>query len=141
MDKVRGKLVDNHTRCEHYHSELDIIALRFKCCPETYYPCFKCHQETVDHPPQRYNVVDDNIPLVLCGQCHCELTFQEYTSNGYQCIRCHSLFNPGCALHYNLYFEGTTDSKNWYHFFFIVLPSTRMTTIILRLQYLIHSKY
>lgn len=107
MDKVRGKVVDQHTRCEHYNSDLDILALRFKCCPEVYYPCFKCHQETVEHSPQKYHV-DDNIPLVLCGLCYHELTFRAYLTSGYKCPNCNSLFNPGCALHYDYYFEGAT---------------------------------
>ena len=42
---IKGKPVDKQTRCEHYQSELDIIAIKFKCCND-YYPCFSCHAET-----------------------------------------------------------------------------------------------
>ncbi len=29
---VKGKLVDDQTRCVHYRSTLDVIAIKFKCC-------------------------------------------------------------------------------------------------------------
>ena len=45
--KVIGA-IDDQTRCRHYHSERDIIAIKFKCC-ETYYPCIFCHEEQADH--------------------------------------------------------------------------------------------
>ena len=48
---IKGKLVDDQTRCVHYQSELDIIAIKFKCC-DTYYPCYSCHQEDADHLAQ-----------------------------------------------------------------------------------------
>ncbi|MCH5600260.1 CHY zinc finger protein [Niabella ginsengisoli] len=46
--EVKGPVVDEHTRCIHYHSEEDVIAIKMKCCNE-YYPCIKCHNETADH--------------------------------------------------------------------------------------------
>ena len=46
--RVLGPTVDDHTRCVHYASPLDIVAIRFHCCGE-FYPCFRCHAETVDH--------------------------------------------------------------------------------------------
>lgn len=33
---VHGISVDDKTRCEHYHSLLDIIAIKFKCCGKYY---------------------------------------------------------------------------------------------------------
>jgi len=36
---VRGVDVGPETRCRHYDSELDVIAIRFPCC-ETFYPCY-----------------------------------------------------------------------------------------------------
>ena len=36
---VAGDVIDSETRCTHYHSELDIIAIKFYCC-DTYFPCF-----------------------------------------------------------------------------------------------------
>ena len=50
MIEVKGKPVDDQTRCEHYHSPLDIIAIKFKCCDD-YFPCYQCHEETTDQKP------------------------------------------------------------------------------------------
>ena len=52
--KVYGKLVDDETRCEHYYSPLDIIAIKFKCC-DKYYPCYQCHEEIAGHPSKVWN--------------------------------------------------------------------------------------
>ena len=49
--EVFGPTVDDHTRCVHYATELDIIAIRFACC-DRYYPCHLCHSETADHPAE-----------------------------------------------------------------------------------------
>lgn len=38
---VRGVTVDPETRCVHWDSPVDVVALRFGCC-ETYYPCDAC---------------------------------------------------------------------------------------------------
>ena len=46
--EIKGKLVDEYTRCVHYHSLLDVIAIKFKCCG-VYYPCYSCHEEEADH--------------------------------------------------------------------------------------------
>ena len=54
MLKVYGSLVDNETRCIHYHTFLDIIAIKFKCC-EKYYPCYQCHNEHESHNIQRWS--------------------------------------------------------------------------------------
>lgn len=44
IPKIYGATIDNETRCTHYHTPLDIIAIKFKCC-DKYYPCYKCHNE------------------------------------------------------------------------------------------------
>jgi len=52
--KILGKLYDNETRCFHYHSYKDIIAIKFKCC-NIYYPCYLCHLETQTHKILKWN--------------------------------------------------------------------------------------
>ena len=42
---VAGNVIDSETRCAHYHTELDIIAIKFYCC-DTYFPCYQCHEES-----------------------------------------------------------------------------------------------
>ena len=102
--KVYGKPVDDETRCEHYHSPLDIIAIKFKCC-DKYYPCYQCHEETTDHTAKVWNKVEWNTKGILCGVCKSELTINEYMNSNDQCPNCRSAFNPNCSKHYHWYFQ------------------------------------
>src|SRR5690625_652041 len=101
--RVHGKLVDNQTRCVHYATPLDIVALKFGCC-ERYYPCFKCHDETADHPRRPWPHTRADEPAVLCGVCRTELVIGQYMYTE-KCPACGSGFNPGCSVHYDIYFE------------------------------------
>ena len=107
MIEVKGKPVDDQTRCEHYHSSLDVIAIKFKCCDE-YYPCYQCHEETVNHRAEVWPKEEWNTKAILCGVCKTELTITEYMSSNNSCSHCRSAFNPGCSNHYHLYFEKCT---------------------------------
>ncbi|RYL95029.1 hypothetical protein EWI07_03100 [Sporolactobacillus sp. THM7-4] len=102
--EVKGIDVDQQTRCVHYHTERDIIAIKFKCCG-TYYPCYKCHDALSDHPTERWRRDEFNQKAILCGSCGSELTIEEYLSCRSTCPKCGASFNPGCALHYSLYFD------------------------------------
>lgn len=104
MPIIKGKCLDAETRCVHYHSLLDIIAIKFKCCGE-YYPCFECHEESAGHPATRWPKTEWDTKAILCGHCKNELTISEYFNSGNVCPICKSQFNPGCAKHYDLYFE------------------------------------
>jgi len=101
---MKGKIVDNYTRCIHYHSDLDVIAIKFKCCKE-YYPCYKCHEEESDHEYKAWRKNEFDTRAVLCGVCKNEMTIHEYLASGNQCPYCGAAFNPGCSKHYHLYFE------------------------------------
>ena len=101
---LKGKLVDDQTRCEHYHSKQDIIAIKFKCC-DTYYPCFECHQESTNHQPQVWSKDEFNILAILCGNCKQEISINNYMHSNHQCPNCNASFNPKCTNHYHLYFE------------------------------------
>lgn len=101
---VKGNTTDDQTRCIHYHSQLDIIAIKFKCC-ETYYPCFYCHKSEAGHPAEKWKDEDFNREAILCGVCKTELTIRQYLESNYNCPSCHSAFNPGCHNHNHLYFE------------------------------------
>lgn len=102
---IKGKLVDNESRCVHWHSTLDVIALRFKCCDQ-FYACYSCHDECETHEVEKYSVCTDSnasVPLIICGVCKLQMTFPQYQA--LQCPRCSAHFNPGCKLHYHLYFD------------------------------------
>ena len=101
---IHGKPVDDKTRCVHFHSPLDIIAIKFKCCSE-YYPCYECHQETADHPAQLWKKEEWKNLAIYCGQCKNEMTIEQYMTSGDRCPYCKSHFNPNCRRHYHLYFE------------------------------------
>ena len=101
--EVKGSTVDEHTRCIHYHSPKDIIAIRMKCCNE-YYPCIDCHTEAADHPAATWPVEEFDTNAVLCGACGHEMTIKAYLQSHHQCPFCKAPFNPGCSNHYHLYF-------------------------------------
>ena len=101
---VRGIDVDPQTRCSHWHSELDIIALRMKCCGN-WFPCFDCHTETTSHTGAVWPLDERTTEAILCGACGHALTIQDYLACESTCPACGSAFNPGCATHAHLYFE------------------------------------
>lgn len=106
MVKVLGKIVDNETRCVHWHTDLDVMAIKFKCC-KNFFACYSCHEETTDHPIIKYDLSkqdDCGVEIILCGKCYSTMTFNDYVSD-VRCINCDTPFNPGCKLHYTLYFE------------------------------------
>jgi len=102
--RIFGKPVDAQTRCVHWHSALDIIAIKFKCCDQ-YYPCYSCHEETTDHEAVVWPKTEFGEKAILCGVCGHELTISEYMTCNNTCPKCAAQFNPGCSNHYHLYFE------------------------------------
>lgn len=104
MMKIHGKPIDEQTRCVHYHSPFDVIAIKFKCCNE-YFPCYECHEETTDHPAQVWKKIEFDSKAIYCGLCQTELTIRKYLDSGNRCPNCGGSFNPNCSRHYHLYFE------------------------------------
>ena len=96
MIKLKGLLVDDETRCEHYHSELDIIAIKFKCC-ETFYPCYLCHNVCEDHEPKRWSLEELDEKAILCGCCRNTLSIREYMNTD-SCPNCNKQFNPDAPI-------------------------------------------
>ncbi|MCH8317144.1 MAG: hypothetical protein IIA88_01385 [Bacteroidetes bacterium] len=92
------------TRCKHYNSESDIIAIKFRCC-STWYPCYLCHQEMADHAIQVWKKDEFDAKAILCGRCGNELTIHQYLSSNNKCVFCNVSFNPKCSRHHHLYFE------------------------------------
>lgn len=100
---VLGATVDDQTRCVHYRGPLDIVAIRFHCCGE-FYPCFRCHADAADHAVSVWPRDEFDTDALLCGACRSTLTIAEYQAVD-ACPACGTAFNPGCSLHYPLYFE------------------------------------
>ena len=103
-EEVNGVDLDQQTRCSHYHSDLDIIAIKFKCCGR-WFPCFDCHTETTDHKPHVWPSNKRETKAILCGSCGHHLSIAEYLGCDSKCPACAANFNPGCAAHYNFYFD------------------------------------
>ncbi len=103
-EMVFGVDVDSQTRCAHWHGELDIIAIKFKCC-RRYFPCYECHAKLETHQPEVWVRTEFSEKAVLCGGCGFQLAINEYLECDSICPRCAGNFNPGCANHYHLYFK------------------------------------
>lgn len=101
---VHGVELDPNTRCRHYRSALDVIAIRMRCCA-TYYACIDCHVELAGHPAAVWLRSEWDCPAVFCGVCGTEMTVNQYLHAGDRCPNCAAAFNPGCRNHYHLYFE------------------------------------
>ena len=101
--EVYGVKVDAETRCSHWHSPIDIIAIKFNCCGR-WYPCFDCHQALVDHDPTVWPKDELDEKAILCGACGNQLSIKEYMEAENLCPVCSAKFNPRCATHYALYF-------------------------------------
>jgi uncharacterized CHY-type Zn-finger protein len=101
---VRGLDLDPQTRCAHWRSPLDVIAIRMRCCG-VHYACKDCHDALADHPAQVWPRAEWDEQAVLCGVCGTELTVRQYLDSGNRCPACGAGFNPGCRLHYRFYFE------------------------------------
>jgi uncharacterized CHY-type Zn-finger protein len=101
--RVIGVDLDSSTRCAHYHSELDIIAIKLLCCGE-YYACKECHDDLAGHDLVAWPAAEYGTPAVLCGACGSELTITEYLASSNRCPGCHAAFNPRCSAHYHFYF-------------------------------------
>ncbi len=99
---VRGPSIDDETRCVHYGTALDIVALRAPCC-EAWYPCHLCHAAVADHPLEVIPRSEHHLPAALCGICRATMSVPEYLAAD-SCPSCGAAFNPGCALHAHLYF-------------------------------------
>ncbi|WP_263622142.1 CHY zinc finger protein [Halobacillus litoralis] len=101
--EVYGVDVDQESRCTHYHSQVDIVALKFRCCRK-FYACYQCHQETTDHPPEKWPLDERDHHAILCGHCRKTMSIDEYM-NVNECPHCQHAFNAGCKNHYPLYFD------------------------------------
>lgn len=100
---VRGAVVDEQTRCAHWHGPYDVIAIKFRCCGE-FYPCASCHDEYAGHQIERWPAAEWDQQAILCGVCGELLTINAYLGVT-SCPSCSATFNPDCSSHHHLYFE------------------------------------
>ena len=102
--RVFGVDLDAQTRCTHYHSPVDIIAIKMRCCG-LYYACKDCHDALADHAIAVWPREEWDEPAVLCGACGTELTIRQYLGCSHRCPACAAAFNPRCGNHHHFYFQ------------------------------------
>jgi uncharacterized CHY-type Zn-finger protein len=103
MSEVVGVGLDAQTRCTHYNSAVDVIAIRMKCCG-IYYACKDCHEAMAGHAAEVWPRQEWDKVAVMCGVCRREMSVAEYMQSGNACPGCGAAFNPGCRKHYHFYF-------------------------------------
>ena len=104
VQSVRGIELDAQTRCLHYHSAADIVAIKMKCCG-VYYACKDCHVALAGHAIVVWPRSAWDQRAILCGACGAELTIRDYLDCESRCPACAAAFNPGCRSHLHFYFE------------------------------------
>jgi uncharacterized CHY-type Zn-finger protein len=102
--EIRGVGLDAQTRCAHWRSPLDIVAIKMKCCG-VYYACKDCHAALAGHAIEIWPRIEWDRKAVLCGACGTELSIRQYLDSADKCPTCGAGFNPGCKLHGHFYFE------------------------------------
>ncbi len=102
---VTGLGMDAETRCTHYDSPRDVVAIRFACCG-VFYPCVTCHDSLVEHDRTVWSADEFDTRAILCGVCGTRLAIRTYLDAGDVCPSCGAGFNPNCREHYPCYFDG-----------------------------------
>lgn len=105
----RGAALDAQGRCAHWRGPSDVVLIRFPCCPG-YWGCHECHGAEAGHPARAWPANRRDEAAVLCGACGATITIRGYLAASAAdvpaCPACAHPFNPRCALHHPLYFEG-----------------------------------
>ena len=100
--EIYGKPIDAQTRCVHYATAADVVAIKFICCSR-FYPCHLCHEQTADHDARLWPADRQGEQAILCGVCQQTLSITTYFQVS-GCPHCAAEFNEGCRLHKHLYF-------------------------------------
>lgn len=105
---VRGIGLDPETRCIHYGTARDVVAIRMKCCG-AYFACKDCHDALAGHDLEPWPRVAWDEKAVLCGACGGEMSIREYLECANVCPSCSAAFNPECRHHHHFYFDAAAD--------------------------------
>ncbi|MDC0237293.1 CHY zinc finger protein [Gammaproteobacteria bacterium] len=105
-ETVFGAGIDAQTRCKHYRTDLDVVAIRFYCC-ERWYACHDCHVAIANHATEVWPRRLWEQQAILCGVCGHRLSVHQYLESNSVCPSCTAHFNPGCQLHHHMYFESS----------------------------------
>eukprot|EP01052_Picozoa_sp_SAG31_P033622 SAG31_NODE_3824_length_3849_cov_2.006400_2_plen_208_part_00 len=110
--KVHGVGLDAQTRCAHWRSPSDVLALKAPCCGR-FYACHSCHAELENHEWQPWPAATPGSEHALfCGVCQSSFSLEDYLGASCPaCPACAAAFNPGCKNHWELYFNQSLVSK------------------------------
>lgn len=101
--QIHGQTVDAQSRCVHYRSAVDVVAIKFFCCGR-FYPCHQCHSAGETHAARLWPADRWAEHAILCGVCRGTLSIADYRA-ATACPSCGSAFNDGCRAHAHLYFD------------------------------------
>ncbi|PSL43963.1 putative CHY-type Zn-finger protein [Salsuginibacillus halophilus] len=101
---VYGLDLDEKSRCQHYHTAVDIISNACACC-DSFYACARCHQAVMNRPFQPFPASRRKEGCVMCGNCGYKMTKEVYQTANDQCPECDHPFNPNCKQHAKWYFS------------------------------------
>lgn len=101
---INGVGVNHRYQCAHYHSDTDVVAIKFKCCG-TFYACIYCHEEMAGHEPELWGKDERQTYALACGNCRRTFSIEDYLRCEDNCPKCGTTLNPGCVSHYRFYFE------------------------------------
>lgn len=104
LPEVAGLEVDARTRCAHYHSPLDVVAVKMHCCG-VFYACKDCHEALAGHAILVWPRAQWNERAVLCGACSTTMSISRYLTCADRCPHCDVSFNPRCRDHHATYFS------------------------------------
>ena len=103
---IHGQVVDEKGRCRHYQGSSDVVANKCFTC-NIYWACHQCHAAAKSH---RFGPAPRTALAVVCGACGLEMNYHSYARDQRDptrpaCPGCGHAFNPGCAVHAELYFQ------------------------------------
>jgi len=103
LQRMRGIEVDRQTRCVHYPSAVDIVAIKMRCCG-VYYACKDCHIALAGHAIAVWPRGEGRSGR-FCAGLRAEMTDSEYLDCESPVPGLRGGFNPGCKGHWEFYFE------------------------------------
>ena len=84
-----------------------MLALQAPCCGK-FYACASCHDACEDHALEPWPAdTPVSEPALMCGVCRHRYSIQTYIRGAKPpaCPSCAAPMNPGCQLHWKMYFD------------------------------------
>lgn len=106
-DSMRGRVVDDQGRCEHWSGPLDVVCHRFPETGWTFWACRDCFDDERGAPERLWQRGEEEELAVQCGVCRSILSLRYYLerqdSGIHACPHCEAPWNPDCTKHRDRY--------------------------------------